>query len=80
MQQALEALEQVKHMAWSEDSPAGRSLIHALREKLAQPEQEPVAFMYEFYADRGCPGLSFEPQRSAVNTPLYTAPQPEKNT
>jgi hypothetical protein len=40
----------------------------------AQPEQEPVAWMYEFYADRGYPGLAFEPQRSADNVPLYTAP------
>jgi len=41
---------------------------------LAQPEQEPVAWIYEFYADMGHKGLAFEEQRSAYNTPLYTAP------
>lgn len=39
VEQALEALEQVKHMAWSEDTPAGRTLLAALRDRLAQPEQ-----------------------------------------
>lgn len=48
--------------------------IDALAERPAQ--QEPVAWIYEFYADRGHLGLAFEPQRSADNTPLYGAPQP----
>ena len=41
-----------------------------------QEQGEPVAWMYEFYADRGHFGLDFEPQNSAYNTPLYTTPQP----
>lgn len=49
-------------------------------ETLAQPavpqghKQEPVAWIYEFYADMGHKGLAFEEQRSAHNTPLYTTP------
>ena len=38
------------------------------------PDQEPVAWMYEFYADMGHKGLAFEEQRSAYNTPLYITP------
>lgn len=37
-------------------------------------KHEPVAWIYEFYADMGHKGLSFEEQPSAYNTPLYTAP------
>ena len=44
-------------------------------EALAQPEQEPVAFICEFYADEGHPFVSFEPVTHGTNTPLYTAPQ-----
>ena len=55
-----------------------RVAIEAAREYLRKPaqQQEPVAWIYEFYADRGHLGLAFEPQRSADNTPLYGAPQP----
>jgi len=42
----------------------------------AQPEPQPVAFMYEFLADKGNKGLSFEPQQYADNIPLYAAPPP----
>lgn len=38
------------------------------------PPQEPVAWIYEFYADMGHKGLSFKEQPSAYNTPLYTVP------
>ncbi len=50
------------------------SLHDKLKEALTQPEQEPAAWMFEFYADRGFLRLDFEPQRSAYNIPLYTAP------
>ena len=40
-----------------------------------EPEQEPVAFICEFYADEGHPFVSFEPVTHGTNTPLYTAPQ-----
>ena len=35
-------------------------------------KQEPVAYLYEFWADKGHFGLSFKPERSASNTPLYS--------
>jgi hypothetical protein len=34
-------------------------------------KQKPVAWIYEFWADRGHRGLDFEAQSSADNTPLY---------
>lgn len=36
--------------------------------------QKPVAYVYEFWADRGHKGLSFEEECSADNTPLYAHP------
>ena len=45
---------------------------------LAQPEQEPVAFICEFYADEGHPFVSFEPVTHGTNTPLYTTPPQRK--
>ena len=39
-QQALEALEKVKHGQWEEDSREGRALITALRAALEQPEPD----------------------------------------
>ena len=44
----------------------------------AQPEQEPVAFICEFYADEGHPFVSFEPVTHGTNTPLYTTPPQRK--
>ena len=62
---------------------AHRALDYVIRllDDLAQqehsaPHGEPVAWMYEFYADMGHKGLAFEEQRSAHNTPLYTHPAP----
>ena len=48
--------------------------ITAIKEALAQPYQEPVAFICEFYADAGHPFVSFEPVTHGTNTPLYTTP------
>ena len=54
--------------------------INAIKEALmsgtdgSQPEQEPVAFICEFYADEGHPFVSFEPVTHGTNTPLYTTP------
>ena len=42
--------------------------------RMTQPEQEPVAFICEFYADEGHPFVSFEPVTHGTNTPLYTTP------
>ena len=52
--------------------------ITAIEEALAQPEQEPVAFICEFYADEGHPFVSFEPVTHGTNTPLYASP-PQRN-
>ena len=43
-----------------------------------QPEQEPVAFICEFYADEGHPFVSFEPVTHGTNTPLYSTPPQRK--
>ena len=43
-----------------------------------KPEQEPVAFICEFYADEGHPFVSFEPVTHGTNTPLYTTPPQRK--
>ena len=50
----------------------------AVAHHLAQPEQEPVAFICEFYADEGHPFVSFEPVTHGTNTPLYTTPPQRK--
>ena len=50
------------------------SILNTLRARLSQPEQEPVAWLYEFWVDSGYKGLNFKPQKYADNTPLYTAP------
>ena len=42
MQQALEALNRSDYLGWQLNIP----IIKALRERLAQPEQEPVAWAY----------------------------------
>ena len=52
--------------------------LNAIREALAQPEQEPVAFICEFYADEGHPFVSFEPVTHGTNTPLYSTPPQRK--
>lgn len=41
LQQALNALEKVKHSQWDEDSHDGRALITALRAALAQQDRDP---------------------------------------
>jgi len=52
-----------------------RDAITAIKAAL-EAKDEPVAYIYEFWADRGHKGLSFEKERSADNTPLYTTPPP----
>ena len=57
------------------DPIGSKELLANVRLAIKQMEQrEPAAYLYEFFADRGHLGLAFEPQRSADNTPLYTAP------
>ena len=74
---ALEAIESdtVKFSTWTEKMLDAAT---ALRQALAEPEQEPVAWMDEFgnvfpfSAQRG-PKYLIEPMK-----PLYTAPTPRK--
>ena len=70
MQQALEKLEFFAHMkSVSEDT---MRLITALRERLAQPEQEPVAWYFVRDLEKG---ISFAPDNDATKSwqPLYPA-------
>lgn len=46
MQQALEALNRSDYLGWQLNIP----IIKALRERLAQPEQEPVAVVSSVWA------------------------------
>ena len=78
---ALEALESSRVFVTTREKikhPEGTDWyderISAIKEALAQPEQEPVAFICEFYADEGHPFVSFEPVTHGTNTPLYTTP------
>jgi hypothetical protein len=57
LQQALDAMNNVKDMAWDSDSVAGRKLIEAIRTRLAQPEKEWV-------------GLTME-ERDEINNKVY---------
>ena len=96
MQQALDALITCEVQIESEWGVA-RSMeqieadgdtspvILALRERLAQPEQEPVAWMFQCTADNSVPVLLREKQNWAesgtglwVETPLYTSPPQRK--
>ena len=81
--------EQIGELFWLEPEPDNLELAaeksdnyasfhagyrFAVAHHLAQPEQEPVAFICEFYADEGHPFVSFEPVTHGTNTPLYTTP------
>jgi len=73
MQQALDALEEgLTSKQW-------RELITALREKLAQPEQEPVAWKWKERVNDEFDHwvvTASEPPPYAIEThPLYTAPR-----
>ena len=57
------------------DAHERKYVRHAIKAAL-KAKDEPVAYIYEFWADRGHKGLSFEKERSADNTPLYTTPPP----
>ena len=70
------ALEALEHEAEIGNDDAYRKEREAIKEALAQPEQEPVAFICEFYADEGHPFVSFEPVTHGTNTPLYSTPPP----
>jgi len=76
MQQALEALEKTQVEGYNLPGTAIREAITALREALAQPEQEPVAFYHPrngFYWAK--PTSIFAPTVVDVPPmPLYTAP------
>ena len=63
---------------WLLTQDSKQTILYLLNETLAQPEQEPVAFICEFYADEGHPFVSFEPVTHGTNTPLYSTPPQRK--
>jgi hypothetical protein len=82
MQQALEALEKTQSEGYNLPGTAIREAITALRETLAQPEQEPVAWIC--YGAPGKRDIDFEESdinELPIGTHLYTTPpaaQPEQ--
>ena len=71
MQQALRYMESIGEM---DTYPEDWAIAIALRERLAQPEQEPVAWMY-VNTDGECEQIEYEtPPDDPSITPLYTAP------
>ena len=76
---ALEALDRSDYFGWQSNIP----IIKSLREALAQPEPEPVAWMYEWDGKRH---LTFTDQRFIEkshphfnkSSPLYTHPPQRK--
>ena len=80
LKMALETLEQLDGIDTETECVTidVGDVIDAIEEALAQPEQEPVAFICEFYADAGHPFVSFEPVTHGTNTPLYTTPPQRK--
>ena len=80
MQQALKALEDAcGGRCNAENNPCWqRDVANALRERLAQPEQEPVAHVYLFDPN-GKPRVAWDNAKSIkIGTKLYTAPQPRQ--
>lgn len=66
MQRAMDALDRSDYLGWQSNIP----IIKALRERLAQPESEPVAWMW---ADGT---VTVDPDRAdGTWTPLYTEPR-----
>ena len=78
MQQALEALEFFWDNGYRNIATKQKVTMNALRERLAQPEQEPVATVTN---ESGNPNLSMswwhEPALP-IGTKIYTSPQPKK--
>ena len=75
---ALEALEYIEHNYMSLPAPAEKA-ITAIKEVLAQPEQEPVVWMYQ---DKSTHEVRFQKHMrdfvdhgATYETPLYTTPQ-----
>jgi hypothetical protein len=80
MQQALEMIEDARN--GSQRKPS-EPVITALRERLAQPEQVPVAWMYDLKQRGSFEGVSTEYSRVKLSigenwVPLYTAPPQRK--
>jgi hypothetical protein len=77
-QQALEALEKVKHGQWEEDSREGRALITALKAALAEPVQEPVQEPVAWRFQSAVGGWAYGSQPPLGSKypvhPLYAAP------
>jgi len=73
---AWDALQQIAHVSamdyeyqqWAVEA------ITAIKEALAQPEQEPVAWE-QFYPDMGKPKLAYLPPSESPDNACYTPPQ-----
>ena len=79
LKQALEALESPVDAMWQ---VRREDVITALRERLAQPEQEPVVWMYQ---DKSTHEVRFQKHMrgfvdhgATYETPLYTTPPPRE--
>lgn len=80
MQQALEALEYIEHNYMSLPAPAEKA-ITAIREALAQPEQEPVGEVEQIEIDdEGTASAWFTIATEPLNLgdKLYTSPPASK--
>jgi hypothetical protein len=76
--QALEALELLVNLPTEEALDYADNAIDALRERLAQPEQEPVAWVREHEFPLA-PGDAFSWIKTLLHkTPLYTTPPQRK--
>ena len=82
MQQVLEALEEINKLSVGENAiclPAEiDTAMDALRERLTQPEQEPVAHVYLFEPN-GRPRVAWDNAKDIkIGDKLYTAPPQRK--
>ena len=79
---ALEALEKQVSMAGGWQSPAEAKAITAIKEALAQPEQEPVTWRYKIVDVFGRPAWTLKTPKSDTRVlesqPLYTSPPQRK--
>jgi hypothetical protein len=76
MQQALDALKVMRPACFAENTlKTADAAITALRDRLAQPEQEPVAW---YHAENYKTHFTTEPSHDLIGKywqPLYTTPQ-----
>jgi hypothetical protein len=72
-QQALEALDEIWSLGFRSTGDRHKNAITALRDALAQEEQEPVAWLKTMYSGTR-PMLEVDHLRKDTSTPVYTRP------